>query len=158
MRAANYVYVNAPKDGTVIAAVNQNMPMYQLLGGPGAHFDATEFKWLGSIISSNGVLFTWHTSATKTLDDAYKRETIMGGSGTQADSHIFPTLLNNLLGTRFKVINGYSGGTADINLAVERGEVEGRGGTAWASLKSGNPSWISQKLINILIQFGVNRK
>jgi tripartite-type tricarboxylate transporter receptor subunit TctC len=155
VRAANYVYVNAPKDGTVIAAVNQNMPMYQLLGGPAAQFNATKFNWLGSIVSSNGILFTWHTSPTKTLADAYKRETIMGGSGTQADSHIFPTLLNNLLGTRFKVVNGYSGGTTDINLAVERGEVEGRGGTAWASVKSGYPSWIAQKLINVIIQFGL---
>ena len=155
VRAANYVYVNAPKDGTVIAAVNQNMPMYQLLGGNGAQFDATKFQWLGSLIHSNGILITWHTSATKTLADAFKRETIMGGSGTQADSHIFPTLLNNLLGTRFKVVNGYSGGTADIMLAVERGEVEGRGGTAWASLKSGYPSWIAEKKINVLIQFGL---
>jgi tripartite-type tricarboxylate transporter receptor subunit TctC len=155
VRAANHVYVNAPKDGTVIAAVNQNMPMYQLLGGNGAQFDATKFQWLGSLINSNGVLITWHTSPTKSLEDAYKRETIMGGSGTQADSHIFPTLLNNLLGTRFKVVNGYSGGTADINLAVERGEVEGRGGTAWASLKSGYPSWIAEKKINVIIQFGL---
>jgi hypothetical protein len=61
VRAANYVYVNAPRDGTVIAAVNQNMPMYQLLGGAAAHFDASKFNWLGSIVSSNGILTTWHT-------------------------------------------------------------------------------------------------
>jgi tripartite-type tricarboxylate transporter receptor subunit TctC len=155
VRAANYVYVNAPKDGTVIAAVNQNMPMYQLLGGAAAHFDAAKFNWLGSIVSSNGILTTWHTSATKTLKDAFQRETIMGGSGTNSDSHIFPTLLNNLLGTKFKVINGYSGGSADINLALERGEVEGRGGNSWASLISGNPDWIKERKLNYIIQFGL---
>ena len=155
VRAANYVYVNAPKDGTVIAAVNQNMPMYQLLGGSAAHFDAAKFNWLGSIVSSNGILTTWHTSPTKTLKDALQRETIMGGSGTNSDSHIFPTLLNNLIGTKFKVINGYSGGSADINLALERGEVEGRGGNSWASLVSNNPDWIKEKKLNYIIQFGL---
>ncbi len=155
VRAANYVYVNAVKDGTVVAAVNQNMPMYQLLGGTAAHFDAAKFNWLGSIVSSNGILTTWHTSATKTFKDALERETIMGGSGTNSDSHIFPTLLNNLVGTKFKVINGYSGGSADINLALERGEVEGRGGNSWASLISGNPDWIKEKKLNYIIQFGL---
>lgn len=155
VRAANYVYVNAPKDGTAIAAVNQNMPMYQLLGGSAARFDAAKFNWLGSIVSSNGILTTWHTSPTKTLSDAFQRETIMGGSGTNSDSHIFPTLLNNLLGTKFKVINGYSGGSADINLALERGEVEGRGGNSWASLISNNPDWIREKKLNYIIQFGL---
>jgi tripartite-type tricarboxylate transporter receptor subunit TctC len=155
VRAANFVYVNAPKDGTVIAAVNQNMPMYQLLGGSAAQFDAAKFNWLGSIVSSNGILTTWHTSPTKTLKDAFQRETIMGGSGTNSDSHIFPTLLNNLLGTRFKVINGYSGGTSEINLALERGEVEGRGGNSWASLVSTNPDWIKGNKLNYIIQFGL---
>lgn len=155
VRAANYVYVNAPKDGTVIAAVNQNMPMYQLLGGAAAHFDAAKFNWLGSIVSSNGILTTWHTSLTKTLKDAFSRETIMGGSGTNSDSHIFPTLLNNMLGTKFKVINGYSGGSADINLALERGEVEGRGGNSWASLISNNSDWVRDKKLNYIIQFGL---
>lgn len=155
VRAANHVYVNAPKDGTVIAAVNQNMPMYQLLGGSAAQFDASKFNWLGSIVSSNGFLTTWHTSPTKTLKDALQRETIMGGSGTNSDSHIFPTLLNNLIGTKFKVINGYSGGSADINLALERGEVEGRGGNSWASLISNNPDWIREKKLNYIIQFGL---
>jgi tripartite-type tricarboxylate transporter receptor subunit TctC len=155
VRAANHVYVNAPKDGTVIAAVNQNMPMYQLLGGAAAQFDASKFNWLGSIVSSNGFLTTWHTSPTKTLQDALQRETIMGGSGTNSDSHIFPTLLNNLIGTKFKVINGYSGGSADINLALERGEVEGRGGNSWASLISNNPDWIRDKKLNYIIQFGL---
>jgi len=155
VRAANHVYNAAPKDGTVIAAVNQNMPMYQLLGGASAQFDPAKFKWLGSLVNSNSVISTWHTSQTKTLADALARETIMGGSGTNSDSHIFPTLMNNLLGARFKVINGYAGGTADINLALERGEVEGRGGNSWASLKSQNANWLAEKKLHFLMQFGL---
>ncbi|MDB5508034.1 MAG: tripartite tricarboxylate transporter family receptor [Hyphomicrobiales bacterium] len=155
VRAANHVYVNAPKDGTVIAAVNQNMPMYQLLGGKSAQFDAAKLAWLGSMGGSNGLLYTWHTSRTKTIEDAKKHEVLLGGTGTNSDSHIFPTLINNLLKTRFKVINGYSGGSKEVHLALERGEVEGRGGNAWASLKSSNQKWLDEKKITLLVQIGL---
>src|SRR5665647_459843 len=158
VRAANYVYVTAPKDGTTIAAVNQNMPMYQLLGGKAAQFDASKLAWIGSMGGSNGLLYTWHTSKTKTIDDAKKNVVMLGGTGTNSDSHIFPTLINNLLGTKFKVINGYSGGSKEVHLALERGEVEGRGGNAWASLKSSNKEWLDQKKINFLVQIGLERE
>ncbi|MBX9741368.1 MAG: hypothetical protein K2X62_14935 [Beijerinckiaceae bacterium] len=155
VRAANHVYVNAAKDGTVIAAVNQNMPMYQLLGGKSAQFDAAKLAWLGGMGGSNGLLYTWHTSRTKTIEDAKKNEVLLGGTGTNSDSHIFPTLINNLLKTRFKVINGYSGGSKEVHLALERGEVEGRGGNAWASLKSSNQKWLDEKKITLLVQIGL---
>ena len=154
VRAANYVYVNAPKDGTVIAAVNQNMPMYQMLGGKAAQFDAAQFQWLGSMASSNGTLYTWYKSPTKTLEDAKKRETTLGGTGTNSDSHIFTMMINNLLGTKFRPIHGYAGGSKEIHIAIEREEVEGRGGNSWASLVSSNQDWIDQKKINILVQIG----
>src|SRR3954468_13580202 len=70
VRASNYVYAVGPKDGTVIAAVNQNAPMYQLLGGAGAQYEAAKLQWLGSMANSNGVLYTWHTSGIKTIADA----------------------------------------------------------------------------------------
>jgi len=155
VRASNHVYAVAPKDGTVIAAVNQNMPMYSLLGGKAAQFDARKFRWLGTMIASNGILYTWHTSATRTIADAKLRETPLGGTGTNSDSHIFPTLINKLLGTKFKVINGYAGGTALINIAIERGEVEGRGGSTWVSLKSGSAQWVAEKKMNYIIQIGL---
>jgi tripartite-type tricarboxylate transporter receptor subunit TctC len=153
VRAANYVYSVAPKDGTVIAAVNQNMPMYQMLGGAGAQFNAAEINWLGSMAYSNGTLYTWHLSGIKTLDDAKARDVLLGGAGTTSDSYIYPTLVNGLLGTRFKVINGYAG-TKEIHLAMERGEVMGRGGNTWASVTSSNQDWVEQKKINILVQIG----
>ena len=158
VRASNHVYAVAPKDGTVIAAVNQNMAMFSLLGGKSAQFDAAKFYWLGSLVSSNGVLYTWHTSPTKTIADAMKRETPLGGTGTSSDSHIFPTLINKLLGTKFKVINGYAGGTSLINVAIERGEVEGRGGNTWASLKSGSAAWVNDKKLHYVVQIGMKKE
>jgi tripartite-type tricarboxylate transporter receptor subunit TctC len=154
VRASNYVYVNAAKDGTVIAAVNQNMPMYSLLGGKAAQFDARRFHWIGSLVGSNGLVYTWHTSKTRTLEDAKNRETPLGGTGTNSDSHIFPTVINKLLGTRFKVINGYAGGSKEIHIAIERGEVEGRGGNSWAALYASNPDWVDQGKLNFLVQVG----
>ena len=154
VRAANFVYALGAKDGTVIAAVNQNMPMYQLLGGKAAQFVAARMVWLGSMGGSNGLLYTWHTSPVKSIEEAKRTEVKLGGTGTNSDSHIFPTLINNLLGTKFKVINGYAGGSKEVHLALERGEVEGRGGNAWASLASSNRDWIDQKKLNILVQIG----
>jgi hypothetical protein len=153
VRAANYVYSVAPKDGTVIAAVNQNMPMYQMLGGAGAQFNAAQINWLGSMAYSNGTLYTWYQSGIRTLADAKSRDVLLGGVGTTSDSYIYPTLINGLLGTRFKVINGYAG-TKEIHLALERGEVMGRGGNTWASLTSSNQDWVDQKKINLLVQIG----
>jgi tripartite-type tricarboxylate transporter receptor subunit TctC len=154
VRASNHVYVAAAKDGTVIAAVNQNMPMYQLLGGKAAQFQAARLQWVGSLIGSNGTLYTWHTSPTRSIEDAKRRETPLGGTGTTSDSHIFPTLINKLIGTRFKVVNGYPG-TREIHIALERGEVEGRGGNSWASLVASNKSWIDEKKINVIVQIGL---
>jgi hypothetical protein len=155
VRASNYVYVNAAKDGTVIAASNQNMPMFSILGAKAAQFDAGRMQWIGSIVGSNGLLYTWHKSETRTLADARKRETPLGGTGTNSDSHIFPTVINKLLGTKFKVINGYAGGSKEIHIALERGEVEGRGGNSWASLYASNPDWVDQKKLNFLVQIGL---
>ena len=154
VRAANHVYTNAPKDGTVIAAVNQNMPMYQLLGGRAAQFQASKLVWLGSMGGSNGLLYTWHTSGVKSIEDAKRVEVKLGGTGTNSDSHIFPTLINNLISTKFRVINGYAGGSKEVHMALERGEVDGRGGNSWASLMSSNRDWIEQKKLNFLVQIG----
>jgi tripartite-type tricarboxylate transporter receptor subunit TctC len=157
VRAANYVYAVAPKDGTAIAAVNQNAPMYQLLGGAGAQYDATKLQWLGSMANSNGIVYTWHTSGIRTIEDARARDVPMGAVGTASDSYIFTTMINEVAKTRFKPITGYAG-TGQINIAVERGEVAGRGGISWASVQSSNKSWLDEKKINLLVQIGFERE
>src|SRR4051794_22358899 len=157
VRASNYVYAVGPKDGTVIAAVNQNAPMYQLLGGAGAQYEAAKLQWLGSMANSNGVLYTWHTSGIKTIADAKAKEVPLGAVGTASDSYIFPTVVNAVAGTKFKPIPGYAG-TGQINIAIERGEVMGRGGTTWASIQSSNKTWLEGNKLNLLVQFGFQKE
>lgn len=157
-RAANYVFGVAPKDGTVIAAVNQNMPMYQLLGGAGAQFEADKLQYLGSMAHSNGLIYTWHASGIRTIEDAKRREVPLGAVGTTSDSHIYPTIVNALLGTKFKPIPGYSGGTGQINIAIERGEVMGRGGTSWASVLTSNRAWLDAHKLNLILQIGFEKE
>jgi tripartite-type tricarboxylate transporter receptor subunit TctC len=157
VRAANYVFASAPADGTVIAAVDENIPMYQLLGGAGAQFEAARMQWLGSVANSNGVVYTWHTSGISTIADAKLREVPLGSPGTTSDSYIYPTIINGLLGTKFKPIAGYTG-TGQINIALERGEVQGRGGISWVSLKAGSQAWLDAHKINILVQIGLQRE
>lgn len=157
VRATNHIYSVAPKDGTAIGATNQNMPMYQMLGGPGAQFDAAQFNWLGSMAHSNGTLYTWHTAGVKTIEDAKKKEVAAGGTGNTSDSHIFPTMMNHLFGTKFKVISGYTG-SKDIHLALERGELMGRGGNSWASLTTSNQRWLDEKTIDLLVQVGFEKE
>jgi tripartite-type tricarboxylate transporter receptor subunit TctC len=155
IRAANYAY--ASSDGTVIAAVNQNAAMYQLLGGAGAKFESAKLQWLGSMANSNGTVYTWHTSGVKTLEDAKQREVPMGAVSVQSDSVIFPNLINELLGTKFKPITGYAGST-QIHLAMERGEVMGRGGNSFSSLQTANAHWLKEKKINMLVQVGFEKE
>ncbi len=157
VRASSYVYTVAPKDGTFVAAVNQNMPMYQMLGGAGAQFEAAKLVWLGSMANSNGVIYTWHTSGVRTIDDAKAQLVPLGAVGTASNSYIFPTIVNALVGTKFKPVPGYTG-TGQINIAIERGEVAGRGGTTWASVQTSNRAWLEGKKINLLLQIGFEKE
>jgi tripartite-type tricarboxylate transporter receptor subunit TctC len=157
IRAANYVYSAAPKNGTVIAAVNQFAAMFQLLGGNVGQYDAARTHWLGSMASSNNVVYVWDASGIKTLDDAKRREVPLAGSGVISDANIYPAILNAMVGTKFKVINGYEG-TNDSNLAIERREVDGRGGGAYSSLVSTRPNWLREHKVNILVQTGIEKE
>jgi tripartite-type tricarboxylate transporter receptor subunit TctC len=157
VRAANYVYSAAPKDGTVIAAVNQGASLYQALNGQGALYDASKFQWLGSMAYSNNTIYTSAKSGIKTINDAQQRAVSMAGSGVISDADIYPAVFNKLVGTQFKVINGYTG-TNDSNLAIERGEVDGRGGGAYSSLLSTKPDWLAQKKIYVIAQIGFKKE
>ena len=157
VRAANHVYAAAPKDGTYIAGVNQGAAMFQMLGGKGAQYDPAKFVWLGSMAYSNNTVYTWRSSGIQKIDDAKKREVSVAGSGVISDANIYPAVLNALVGTKFKIINGYAG-TNESNLALERGEVEGRGGGAYSSLVSTKPDWLRDKKISILAQIGFEKE
>jgi tripartite-type tricarboxylate transporter receptor subunit TctC len=157
---ANYMYNRAPVDGTEFAIVQNGLPfekLFQTLSAEGknALFDATRFGWIGSITQSVFVTVTWHTVPVKTLADAIATETVLGASATSSDSYVLAMLSNRLLGTRFKVVHGYPG-AAEVDLAVENGEVQGEAGKDWTTLTSTRPQWIKEKKINILVQMGMH--
>jgi tripartite-type tricarboxylate transporter receptor subunit TctC len=151
LRAANYLYNVAPKDGSTIGLFARGMAMQPLLDEAGIEFDAQKFSWLGSASSEVSVVLARASTPFKTIEDARNREMVLAASGSGADSVIFPYILNGIIGTKFKVVTGYPG-NADMLLAVERGEVDGNAGTSWTSLVSIRPGWIQERKINILLQ------
>jgi tripartite-type tricarboxylate transporter receptor subunit TctC len=146
----------APHDGTVLSIIFQSMPSYQAMGGRSVEFDARQFGWIGNTTDSPNVLNSWYTTGIKTIQDAMQRELVVGSPGTATTSYIYPTVMNALVGTKFKIVSGYPGGN-DVNLAMEKGEVGGRGSNSWASWKSGHPQWIAEKKIYILVQIALKR-
>jgi tripartite-type tricarboxylate transporter receptor subunit TctC len=153
LKAANWLYNVAPKDGTALATLNQQMPLTQAFGTKGVEFDLGRCAWIGNTMSSPIALVTWHTAKAKTMEDTFKVETTMGGTGAGSGSVQFPLMLNALIGTKFKVIAGYPGGS-QIYLAMERGEVDGRATQNWAGWVAQRPNWIKEKKINVLAQGG----
>jgi tripartite-type tricarboxylate transporter receptor subunit TctC len=155
--AANWLYNVAPKDGTVIATLSQTTPTDQALGQSGIQFDARHYNWIGNMVVVNNILFVSAASGARTIDDAKKKVITVGASGASSPSVLYPQVSNTVLGTKFKIVSGYPGGGA-INLAVERGEVDGRGSDSWASMKANNAHWLREKTINILFQIGPRRE
>jgi tripartite-type tricarboxylate transporter receptor subunit TctC len=153
--AATWVYNVAPRDGTVLAAVDQSLSLQQAAGDKRMNFDVTRFIYIGNPASENNTTATWHASGIKTIEDAKLREVTMGATGGSTSSQ-YPKAMNALLGTRFRIILGYPGGN-DINLAMERGEVDGRGSNSWQSWKSTRAHWIAESKINILVQIGLKK-
>src|SRR5262249_42300952 len=136
-----------------VAAIIPAFVMQQILGGAGVDYDASKFHWLGSSNASNSMISVWHTTGVTTLEGAMQRQLLMGATGTGSNSAHYPTILNHVLGTRFKIVMGYRA-SPEINLAVERGEVQGRAGETFNTLMLNNPSWVRDKKINILVQIG----
>ena len=155
MVAANYAYNRSPRDGSVIIGINRAVPTQPLFGTKGAKYDATRFNWLGSLNNSVSVCVSWKTQKVKTLEDVFKMQLITGAQNA-SDMVTFPIMMNNLFGTRFKVIGGYASGTR-VNLALERGEVQGRCGWSWASVKATRGHWINDGSINFIVQVALKR-
>src|SRR4051794_35169483 len=156
--AANYFLQIAPHDGTVMGIVSQGLAADQALGlSPQLKADLREFNWIANVIFSNQLLAVWHTSTTKTLEDAKKRVTTIGTTGAGSASVQYPAFYNNVLGTKFKIVFGYPGGQ-HIDLAMERGEVEGRGTNPYSSYMASHPDWIPKKLLIPLVQSGVEKE
>ena len=155
--AANWLYKVAPQDGTVIACLGQATPTDQALGQPGVQFDARKFNWIGNLSVVNNIMFVSAASGVASFQDAKKKSLAIGASGASSPSVLYPQVSNNLLGTKFKIIAGYPGG-GDINIAVERHELDGRGSDSWSSMKATHPDWLRDHTINILFQIGPRRE
>jgi tripartite-type tricarboxylate transporter receptor subunit TctC len=156
--AANYLDHVAPHDGSVLEIVSQGLISDQALGlSPQLTAHLLKFNWIANAEISNQLLAVWHTSPTKTLADAKKRVTTIGTTGAGSISVQLPAFYNNVLGTKFKLIFGYAGG-AEIDLAMERGEVEGRGTNPYADYMASKPSYIRDKQIIPLIQVGLKKE
>src|SRR5262245_38776284 len=152
LQVANNIYSIAPKDGTVIGAVNPLIAPRAILDPNSARFDARRFTWIGSALREYQVMVARTDAAVKTFDDAFTRELILGGSGGATDT--FPIITNGVLGTKFKVISGYPG-TREVNLALDRNEVQGIGAITWASIKATMTVMLAEKRINLIVQYGL---
>jgi tripartite-type tricarboxylate transporter receptor subunit TctC len=152
IKMANYLFAQAPRDGTSIGMLGNNFAATQAVGGQGVQFDVVKFRWLGTIAPVVETLAVWHTAGVKTIDDARKKEIVAGASGKGAITFIYPSMMNEFLGTRFKIVTGYAGGN-EINLAMERGEVEARNNT-WSSWKATKAAWLKDKKITVIAQAG----
>jgi tripartite-type tricarboxylate transporter receptor subunit TctC len=157
MRLANFLYNAAPKDGLAIATFNRGTGFEPLLGSSkSAQFDAAQFNWIGSTNDEVSVCAAWHTTGVTRYEQTLTKELVVGATGPAADTVQFPKIANGVLGTKFKIITGYPGGN-DIDLAMERNEVQGRCGWSWSSVKATHPTWLPQKRINILFQMGLSK-
>ncbi len=152
LRMTNYLYGVAPKDGTYIGMIANAFPALQAAGISGVQFDAAKLQWLGTIAPVVETIATWHTTGIKSIEAVRTRETVIGASARGAITFFYPALMNELLGTKFKIVTGYTGGN-QINLAMERGEVEARNNT-WSSWKATKAAWLKDKLINVIVQAG----
>lgn len=148
---ANFIYEVAPKDGTELGAPANTLPLMQLLEPQRVKLNSAEFNWIGAVSSPASVFATWYTSGVKTIDDARSKEVLIGATTPGSTMEMYPLIANNLLGTKFKVITGYLGG-AEINIAMERGEVQGRGGNTYVAYRIQHPDWILDKKLNFVFQ------
>jgi tripartite-type tricarboxylate transporter receptor subunit TctC len=153
--AANWLYNVAPKDGTALGVIGENSALDQALKADGIKFDVAKFQWIGNPISDTNITFVMAHTGLVTFDDVLKKGgLICGGTGASSPSILQPTILNNMLDAKIKIVSGYPGG-GDVNLAMERNEVNCRGSNQWASTKATTRPWVEGKKINILVQFAV---
>src|SRR6202790_1366743 len=153
IRAANYLYSVAAKDGTVFGIFDQAMFLDQLLGIQGLRGDVRQFNWIGRLMSNSSVLFAWHTAAVQKIEDAFTHELIVAAPGSS--SRLNWTALNALAGTKLKLLTGYEG-PASAKIAMERGEVEALS-LPWGVLRAENSEWLREKKINLLLQTGLEK-
>jgi tripartite-type tricarboxylate transporter receptor subunit TctC len=155
VKAANYLATIAPRDGTTLHMIMSNMMASEAIGAQGVQFDTRKFFWIGNTTSTPNVTVSWYKSGVTSIEHVKTRELIVGAPGGTVGV-VYATAMNRLLGTKFKIVTGYPGGN-EVNLAMERGEIDGRASNSWVSWKSTRPDWVKDKKINVLVQVGLQR-
>jgi tripartite-type tricarboxylate transporter receptor subunit TctC len=155
LRAANYLFNVAPKDGTALGVVTQTLMVEEAFGTSGVKYKSTEYNYIGRMSSVVEAMIVWHTAKAKTIQDVRQYETIAGGNGPTSPTEGYPRLLNAFAGTRFKIVSGYKG-TTDVLLAMERGEVEAVD-VSWNTIIRTKKEWLETKKVNILVQAALER-
>jgi tripartite-type tricarboxylate transporter receptor subunit TctC len=153
---ANWLYKTAPKDGTVLGTIGRGTALDPMLGVKGAQFVGPRFTWIGSANNEVSVCVAWSATGIAKFEDVLDREMSVGATGASDDTMQFAKLLNAVLGSKLKIVTGYGGGN-DVTVALERGEVQGRCGWSWSSLKATRPDWMAERKINVLMQLSLEK-
>ena len=150
LKAADFIYSVAPKDGSALGIVTETLALEQALDNPAAQYDARKFTWVGRVAESVNIHMQWRTSKVQSIDDAKKYQSTVAGTGPGNVAETVPRLLNAAIGTKFKIVTGYPASN-EAMLAMERGEVDGSG-SSWAAVKTGKKEWLRDKKITIILQ------
>jgi tripartite-type tricarboxylate transporter receptor subunit TctC len=150
IRAANYLAQQAPRDGTAITAFANGPILEPLIGARHPGYDMSQFTWVGAVTKDIGLCIAWGASPFKTIEDVKTQQMVVGGTGAGSETDTWPIVLNEVLGTKFKLVTGYVGSQETI-LAIERGETHGRCVFSHSALKTAKPDWLRDKKINVLV-------
>lgn len=156
IRAANFLAQQAPKDGTAITTFAGGPILEPLIGSRKTDYNSAQFTWIGALTKDTGLCISWGASPFKTIEDAMKQEMVVAGTGAGSDTDTWPIILNELIGTKFKLVTGYQG-TKETVMAVERGEAHGRCTFSLSALKTAKPDWLADHKINILLQIALEK-
>jgi tripartite-type tricarboxylate transporter receptor subunit TctC len=154
LRLANFLYNAAPKDGTTIGMIGRGLAMEPLIGVSKTQYDARRYTWLGSVSDEVSLCVTWHSAPVRTWDDMLKTDFTVGGQGSGSDPDMFAIMMRSIFGVKVRLVSGYPGGN-EINLAMERGELDGRCGWSWGSIKVTRANWLRDKRLNLLVQIAL---
>ena len=153
--AANQIFTG-PQDGSIFGALPRTLPLDPLLSDRAFEFDPQKLKWLGSLAVETNMIITWQTSPVKTVEDLWKHEATFAATAINTDGFIFSRLINDFLGGKMKPVAGYKG-SPEMFLAMERGEVDGRAGVPWSTIRSAQGDWVKEKKINLVTQLALRK-
>jgi tripartite-type tricarboxylate transporter receptor subunit TctC len=156
IRAANFLAQQAPKDGTAITTFAGGPILEPLIGSRKTDYDSSRLTWIGAVTKDVGLCVAWSASPFKTIKDAQRQQMVVAGTGAGSDTDTWPVILNELIGTKFKLVTGYQG-TQETVIAIERGEAHGRCTFSYSAIKTAKPDWLRDKKINVLLQLAFEK-